>query len=170
MKDYQIFKCPQCGCEYYDKTARDGRKVGNPMIECPSCNKKSYRKSILEPALIGANKYFNIRFASLYGNFRIGIILIYAVFLFFILYKRDLILSLWLVAAAVVVFIFYGFTHLIHKSIFIKSEEYKSEINYSLKRLENDAYAKMVIASQGIEKDSVYFYNISEKSKKEGME
>lgn len=162
MKDYQIFKCPYCACEYYDKTARNGKKVGDPMIECPSCKKKSYRSSILEPALIGADKYFNIRFASHYGNLRIGIIIIYAVFLFLILTKRDLVLSLGLVAAAAVILILYGVIQLIHKRMYLRSAEYDNELNYSLKRMENPAYAKMVIAAQGLESDSVYYYEINE--------
>ena len=85
IKDWMLFKCPYCSCEYYDRTARKGKKVGDPMVQCPVCGKKSYRKSILEPALIGGKRYFDIKFSSLYGNFRIGIILIYAVFLFVIL-------------------------------------------------------------------------------------
>lgn len=166
MKDYQIFKCPFCSCEYYDETARDGKKVGDPMIVCPSCSKKSYRSSILEPSLISADRYFDIRFSSLYGNFRIAIILVYAVFLFFILVKREFTLSLCLVVVAVIIFLMYGIIRLIHKKMFINSDEYNSEITHSLKRLADIPYAKMVIKSQGIEKNSVYYYELNENKNK----
>ena len=108
IKDWMLFKCPYCSCEYYDRTARKGKKVGDPMVQCPVCGKKSYRKSILEPALIGGKRYFDIKFSSLYGNFRIGIILIYAVFLFVILEKKSFSVSIWLLLAAAVIFCFYG--------------------------------------------------------------
>lgn len=166
IKDWMLFKCPYCSCEYYDRTARKGKKVGDPMVQCPVCGKKSYRKSILEPALIGGKRYFDIKFSSLYGNFRIGIILIYAVFLFVILQKKSFSVSIWLLLAAAVIFCFYGLVRVLHRKVYLKTEEYNAEIIYSLKRLSDIPYAKTVIASQGMDKDSVYYYELN-KDKKE---
>lgn len=160
MKDYQIFKCPYCSCEYYDRTARNGKKVGDPMIECPQCGKKSYRATILEPALISGKRYFDIHFSSFYGNFRIVLILIYAVFLFFILMKRDFILGVCLVGIAVALYAVYELIRVFHRSSFLKSDYYDKEISYSLKRLADISYAKMVINKQGIDETSVYYYEL----------
>lgn len=160
MKDYRVYVCPFCSCEYYDRTARNGKKIGNPMLECPSCGRSSYRNTILEPALVGGKRCFNIRFSSAYGNFRIGIILVYAVFLFFILTQRSLVLSLSLVIAAAVILLLYEIIRIAHRSIYLKSEEYESEILHSLKRLEDESYAKKVTASQGIDSDSPYCKNV----------
>lgn len=160
MKDYQIFKCPFCRCDYYDSTARDGKKVGNPMIECPQCGKKSYRKTILEPALISEKRYFDIRYSSLYGNLRIGLILIYAVFLFFILVTMDMVLSMCFIASAILLFVMYLMIRMFHKRNVISSKEYEKEIARSLERLADTAYAAMVIKTQGMDADSVYFYEL----------
>lgn len=160
MKDYQIFKCPYCSCEYYDRTARNGKKVGDPMIECPQCGKKSYRKTILEPALISGKRYFDIQFSSLYGNLRIGIILIYAVFLFLILMMRDLVLGICLVGVAVAIYAIYELIRVFHRNSFLKSDAYDKEIVYSLNRLADISYAKMVIRAQGIDETSVYYYEL----------
>ena len=165
MKDWQIYKCPYCSCEYYDRTARKGRKVGDPMIECPNCQKKSYRESILEPALIGGKRFFDIRFSSAYGNIRIGLILIYAVFLFFILVKRDFVMAMCFIAAAVVLYCLYEIIRVCHRKSYLASEEYHTEIAYSLKRLADQSYAKMVISAQGMDKDSVYYYELNESKK-----
>lgn len=160
MKDYQIFKCPFCRCDYYDSTARDGKKVGNPMIECPQCGKKSYRKTILEPALISEKRYFDIRYSSLYGNLRIGLILIYAVFLFFILVTMDMVLSMCFIASAILLFVMYLMIRMFHKRNVLRSKEYEKEITRSLERLADTAYAAMVIKTQGMDADSVYFYEL----------
>lgn len=160
IKDWQIFKCPYCSEEYYDPDARKGKKVGDPCVACPACGRKSYRESILEAALIGAGRYFDIRFSSSYGNLRIAIIILYAAFLFVILLKRDFLVSGVLLAAAFGVFCLYGVIRVIHKRIFVKSDEYNGEIARSLQRLEDLDYARFVIASQGIDKDSVYYYEI----------
>ncbi|MBQ7961880.1 MAG: hypothetical protein IJ289_04710 [Clostridia bacterium] len=160
MKDYQIFKCPFCRCDYYDSTARDGKKVGNPMIECPQCGKKSYRKTILEPALISEKRYFDIRYSSLYGNLRIGLILIYAVFLFFILVTMDMVLSMCFIASAILLFVMYLMIRMFHKRNVLRSKEYEKEITRSLERLSDTAYAAMVIKTQGMDADSVYFYEL----------
>ena len=163
MKDYQIFKCPFCRCDYYDSTARDGKKVGNPMIECPQCGKKSYRKTILEPALISEKRYFDIRYSSLYGNLRIGLILIYAVFLFFILVTMDMVLSMCFIASAILLFLMYLMIRMFHKRNVLRSKEYEKEIARSLERLADTAYAAMVIKTQGMDADSVYFYELHQK-------
>ena len=163
MKDYQIFRCPYCSCEYFDRTARKGKKVGNPMMKCPDCGKESYRSTILEPALIDGKRYFDIRFTSAYGNFRIGIILIYAVFLFFILVKKNLTMSLCMVAAAVVIYVIYLVIRLIHRRMVLRSEEYRTEIAHSMKRLSDPAYAKMVTDTQGMAPGSVYYYELHER-------
>lgn len=160
MKDFQIFKCPFCACEYYDETARDGKKVGNPMIVCPQCGKKSYRSTILEPALISGKRHFDIRFSSLYGNLRIGLILIYALFLFLILIRRDFMLGVLLVGIAVSLYASYELIRIFHRNSFLKSDEYDYEINASLERLSDMSYAKMVIEKQGIDETSVYYYEL----------
>ncbi len=160
MKDYQIFKCPFCSCEYYDRTARKGKKVGDPMIMCPQCSKKSYRKTIFEPALISGKRYFDIYFSSLYGNLRIGLILIYALFLFIILMKRELILGVCLAGIAVVLYAAYELIRIFHRNSFLRSDAYEKEIAYSLQRLSDMSYAKMVIRSQGIDETSVYYYEL----------
>lgn len=160
MKDYQIFRCPHCACEYYDSTAKKGKKVGDPMMECPSCGKKSYRNTILEPALIGGKRCFDIRFSSLYGNFRIVLILIYAAFLFAILVTKDMTLSICLVAAAGLLLLLYEITRIGHRSIYLKSDEYNLEITRSLERLADDNYAFSVAKSQGMDEDSVYYYEL----------
>lgn len=162
MKDYQIFRCPHCSCEYFDRTARKGKKVGNPMMKCPNCGKESYRSTILEPAMIDGKRYFDIKFSSAYGNFRIGIILIYAVFLFFILVKKNMAMSLCMVAAAVVIYATYLVIRLLHRRMVLRSEEYRTEIAHSMKRLSDPAYAKMVTDSQGIDPGSVYYYDLHE--------
>ncbi len=160
MKDYQIFKCPYCDCEYYDSTAKKGKNIGNPMLECPCCGKKSYRSSILEPALIGGNRYFNIRFSSLYGNLRIGLILIYAVFLFFILMTKNLTLAIYLVVAAAFLYMLYEIIRISHRHSFLGSDEYDDEITDSLERLDDEEYAQMIINLQGMEEESVYYYEM----------
>lgn len=167
MKDYQIYKCPYCSCEYYDSTAKEGRKVGDPMLECPECKKKSYRSSILEPALISGNRYFGVRFASFYGNLRIGIILIYVAFLLVILIKRDLMLGICLVGIAVALYAIYELVRISHRSSFLKSDIYNNEIAKSLKRLSDVSYAAMVIKSQGIDETSVYYYELYKDEERE---
>lgn len=162
MKDYQIFRCPHCSCEYFDRTARKGKKVGNPMMKCPNCGKESYRSTILEPAMIDGKRYFDIKFSSAYGNFRIGIILIYAVFLFFILVKKNMAMSLCMVAAAVVIYATYLVIRLLHRRMVLRSEEYRTEIAHSMKRLSDPAYAKMVTDTQGMDPGSVYYYDLHE--------
>ena len=163
MKDYQIYKCPYCSCQYYDKSARGGRRVGNPMIECPECKKKSYRSSVLEPALISKDRYFGVRFSSLYGNLRIALIIIYAVFLFLILIKRELYLGIGFVGLSVVLYAFYELAKFSHKKNFLKSEVYEKELVSSFKRLSDPKYASMVIGEQGIDEDSLFFYEVIKK-------
>ena len=163
MKDYQIYKCPYCSCEYYDKSARDGRKVGNPVLECPECNKKSYTPSILEPALISKDRYFNIRFSSLYGNLRIALIIIYAVFLFILLIKRELYLGIGFVGLSVVLYAFYEIAKFSHKKNFLKSDAYQKELVLSLKRLSEPKYAAMVICKQGVQEDSIFYHELTRK-------
>lgn len=160
MKEYQIFRCPYCACEYYDSTARKGKKVGDPMMVCPNCSEKSYRSSILEPALIGGKRYFDIRFSSLYGNFRIALILIYAAFLFVILVTKDMKLSICLVVAAVLLYILYEVARFAHRNMVLGSDAYDTEITQSLERLADEGYARMVIGSQGLDEDSVYYYEL----------
>lgn len=167
LKDYKVYKCPHCSCEYYDKTAKKGRNVGNPLLECPECKKKSYRSSVLEPALISADKYFGIRFASLYGKLRVGLIIIYALFLVAITMKKELMLGVGLVSLAAALYALYELIKLRHKKKFIKSEVYDKEIEASLNRLSVPAYAAMIIRDQGIEEESVYFYEINNKEEAE---
>lgn len=162
MKDFQIFRCPFCNCEYYDSTAKKGKSIGNPMMECPSCGKKSYRSSILEAALIGGNRYFNIRFSSLYGNLRIVLILIYAVFLFFIITSKNLTLAIYFVVAAAFLYMLYEIIRICHRRSFLGSDEYDDAISESLERLEDAEYAQMIINIQGMEEDSVYYYEINQ--------
>ncbi|MBO5934480.1 MAG: hypothetical protein J6Q94_03220 [Clostridia bacterium] len=160
MKDFQIFRCPFCNCEYYDSTAKKGKNIGNPMMECPSCGKLSYRSSILEPALIGGNRYFNIRYASLYSNLRIVLILIYAVFLFFILTSKNFTIAIYLVVAAAFLYMLYEIIRICHRNSFLGSDKYDVEISESLERLDDEEYAQMIIRMQGIEEDSVYYYEM----------
>ena len=158
MKDYQIFKCPFCSCEYFDSTARNGKRVGDPMIECPQCGKKSYNKTILEPALISGKRFFDIRFSSLYGNLRIGLILIYAVFLFVILLTKDFTLAMCFIGSAVMLYALYFMIRIFHRNNFLKGNVYEYELKISLERLANTSYAAMVINTQGLDEDSVYYY------------
>ncbi len=167
MKDYKIYRCPYCSCEYYDRTAKDGRKVGDPMLQCPECKKKSYRSSILEPALISGNRYFGIRFASLYGNIRIGLILLYAVFLFIILVKKEFLLGVCLVGIAVVLYTIYELVRIYHRNSFLKSDLYNSEISRSLARLADVEYAAMIIKNQGIDETSVYYFELHNTKERE---
>ncbi|MCD7774928.1 MAG: hypothetical protein LUH40_05035 [Clostridiales bacterium] len=160
MKEYQIFRCPHCQCEYYNKDAVKGKSVGDPMLTCPECGKKSYRSSILEPALISEGRYFDIKFSSVYGNMRIVIILILAVFLFAVLVKRDAYLSIYLVCAGIIVYAIYGLIRAIHMYIFLKSDEYDNDISRSLSRLEDEDYAQMIIHSQKMDRTSVYYYQL----------
>ncbi len=160
MKEYQIFTCPHCACEYYDSTARDGKKVGNPMMECPNCSGKAFRSSIYEPALIGGKRYFNIKFSSFYGNIRIVLILIYAAFLFAILVTRDMTLSITLVLSAALLYLLYEVARIAHRNIVLGSDEYDYELTESLERLADAEYAHIVVSAQGIEEDSVYFYEL----------
>lgn len=160
MKDYQIYKCPYCSCEYYDKSVKDEKKVGNPMIECPECKKKSYRSSVLEPALISSDRYFGVRFSSLYGNLRIALIIIYAVFLFLILVKRELYLGIGFIGLSIVLYAFYELARFSHKKKFLKSEAYEKELVSSLKRLSDPKYAAMVIREQGVEENSVFYHEL----------
>ncbi len=166
MNDYKVYKCPHCNSEYYDKTAKKGKKVGNPILECPQCGKKSYRSSILEPALISANKFFSIRFASLYGNLRIALILIYAAFLFVILLKKDFMLGICFVGISFVLYAIYELIRINHRKKVVKSAEYDKEIESSMKRLSNIRYAATVIKDQGIDAESVYYYELKNKSEK----
>ncbi len=160
MKDYKIFRCPHCACEYYDETARKGKNVGDAMLVCPNCGEKSFRKTIFEPALIGGKKYFNIRFSSFYGNIRIVLILIFAAFLFAILVTKDMTLSIILVLAAVLLYLLYEAGRFAHRNLVLNSEEYDREITASLERLSDERYAEIVIYSQGVEEDSVYYYEL----------
>lgn len=164
MKEYQIFRCPHCACDYYDSTAQKGRSVGNPMLVCPNCSEKSFRKTILEPALIGGKRYFGIKYSTFYSNIRIVLILIYAVFLVTILVTRDMMLSVLFVLAAALLYLLYEVARIAHRRIVLASEEYDNEISLSLERLEDKQYAHIVVASQGIEEDSVYFYKINNKT------
>ncbi len=162
MKDYKIFRCPHCACEYYDGNARKGKNVGDAMLVCPNCGEKSFRKTIFEPALIGGKKYFNIKYSSFYGNIRIALILIFAAFLFTILVTKDMKLSVILVLAAVLLYLLYEVARIAHRNIVLGSEEYDREISASLERLSDERYAELVIYSQGVEEDSVYYYNATE--------
>lgn len=158
MKDYKIYRCPFCGCEYYDSNARKGRSVGNAMLQCPHCGERSFRKTILEPALIGGKRYFNIKYASLYGNARIVLIFVFAAFLFTILVTKNMKLAVILVLAAVLLYLLYEAARFAHRSMVLGSVEYDIEITKSLERLEDKAYAELVIYSQGIDEDSVYYF------------
>lgn len=161
MKDYQIFKCPYCACEYYDETARKGKQVGNPMLECPNCLKKSYRSTILEPSLIGEKRFFDIKFSSFYGKFRIGLILLYAVFLFCILLTKDMILAICFIATSILLYVLYEAVRLAHRRSYLQTDEYSAEITHSLERLANEDYARMIINAQGMDEDSVYYYELN---------
>ncbi len=158
MKDYRIFRCPHCQCEYYEASAVKGKSVGDPMMKCPSCGKKSYRGSVLEPALISENRYFDIKFSSLYGNLRIVVILLLAIFLFIVLVKQEFYLSVYLVCAGVIVYAMYGLIRSIHMYLFFKQDEYDDDITRSLNRLEDEDYAKMILKNQKMDKNSVYYY------------
>ncbi len=160
MKDYQIFRCPYCSCEYYDRTATKGKKVGDPIIVCPQCSKQSYRNTILEPALLSGNRFFDINFSSLYGNIRIALIVIYAIFLFMILIKRSLVLGICLICVSVALYSLYELARVFHRNSFLKSQEYEKELTYSLERLSDEDYAQLVIGMQGVDDTSVYYYNL----------
>ncbi len=160
MKDYQIFKCPYCSCEFYDRTARDGKKIGNPMMECPQCKKDIYISSVLEPALIGGNRFFDVKFSSLYGNIRIAMILLYALFMFVILVTRDFTLAMCFIVVAAILFALYCIVRAQHRKNYLQSDEYNKEIEHSLERLEDPDYAAMIAGLQGIDENSVYFYEL----------
>ena len=160
MKDYNVFRCPYCSCEYFDEGAGKGKTVGNPVISCPNCGKSILRKSVLEPALIRGSRYFDIRFASLYRKLKYGVIFIYAVFLLLIVMKADLLLSLYLIGMALLIYIAYEIIRVVHMRSFLKSDEYYSEIAFSLNRLSDKKYAEMITEIQGIDSSSVYFYEL----------
>lgn len=160
MKDYQIFKCPFCGSEYFDDTARKGKSIGNPSIKCPYCKQVAYRKNVYEPALLDENRHFDIRFSSLYSNFRTGMICLYAVFLFFILITKDFALAMSFIVAAAVIFALYIIIRVVHKKNYLESPEYEVEITRSLTRLSDVNYAIRVIKNQGIDETSVYYYQL----------
>ncbi len=163
MKDYQIFKCPHCACEFYDVSARNGMKIGNPMMNCPQCKKPIYVDSTLEPAMISGKRCFDIKFSSLYGNLRIGMILIFSLFLFIILVTRSFTLALGFIAAGAVIYMLYHVARVVHRGNYLSSSEYDEEINSSLERLESKAYATMIGNAQGTDEESVYFYKINQK-------
>ena len=160
MKDYKIFGCPYCACEYYDETAKKGKRVGNPLVYCPNCARETFRDSVFEAALISEKKFFDIRFASLYAKLRIALILLYAVFFVLILLTKDMMLAVCLVAAAVMLYILYEAVRIAHRHIFVKSDEYNDEITQSLSRMADEKYAAAIIKAQGLDEDSVYYYEL----------
>lgn len=164
MKDYKVFICPCCSCEYFDEDARKGKSVGNPVIKCPNCGEPILRKSILEPALIRGSRYFDLKFSSLYSKLRYAVIFIYAVFLVLIIMKADLLLSLYLIGMALLIYIAYEIIRVVHMRSFLKSDEYFSEIAFSLNRLSDKKYAEMITGIQGIDSNSVYYYEINNKN------
>ncbi len=160
MKDYQIFKCPFCSCEYFDDTARKGKTVGSPGIKCPNCKEVAFRKDVYEPALLDENRHFDIRFSELYSNIRTVIICLYAVFLFFILVTKDFTLAMSFIVAAAVIFGLYLIIRVVHKKNYLESPEFEVEINRSMARLSDVNYAIRVIKNQGIDETSVYYFQL----------
>ena len=162
MKDYQIFKCPFCGSEYFDDTARKGKTIGNPSIKCPHCKQVAYRKNVYEPALLDENRHFDIRFGEIYSNIRNVIIVMYAIFLFVILSTKDFTLAMCFIVAAAVIFGLYLIIRVVHKKNYLESPEFEVEIQRSLNRLSDVNYAIRVIKNQGIDETSVYYFQLHE--------
>ena len=162
IKDESLFRCPHCTCEYYDRNVKKGRSVGDPMVECPSCKKKSFRPLIMEPAIISGKRYYDIRFKTQHGGIRIGLILIYFAFLFAILATKSMVLSLILVAIAVLLMLLYELIKTIHMNSYLKTDEYESEVAHSLRRMADTSYARFVIEQQGLDESSVYYYALHE--------
>lgn len=161
MKEHQIIRCPHCSCEYFDKKARKGKDVGNPVTECPVCKKISYRGSVFEPAIISGHTYFEIKFASLYSILRKCLAVIYLAFIVVVVIMRDMNVAMSMMAAAMLLYVFYEIARIVHKKSYLKSEAYEDEIAESLERLENDDYAHMITSEQGIDVESVYYYELS---------
>ena len=88
------------------------------------------------------------------------IIFIYAVFLLLIVMKADLLLSLYLIGMALLIYIAYEIIRVVHMRSFLKSDEYYSAIAFSLNRLSDKKYAEMITEIQGIDSSSVYFYEL----------
>lgn len=157
MNDYQIIKCPHCFSEYYDSDAHDGDEVGNPKTECPACGKVSYRSSILEPAIIGGNRFFEVKFSSLYKKLRIGMVFFYIVFIVVAIVMRDMYVATGMLAAAMIMYVFYEIIRIVHRKTYLKSEEYEMEVKHSLERFEDENYARLMIRTQGIDVESIYY-------------
>lgn len=160
MKDYQIFKCPYCYCEYYDESAKSNTSVGNPVMECPACGKKLYRNSTFEPALINGKRFFDIKFSSLYKGLRTALVVILVVSVAVMLIIRDFHVATSLLALSMLLYVLYEALRMVHRNTYLKSNDYDMEINRSLTRLEDEDYAKTIIRVQGVEEGSVYYYEM----------
>lgn len=157
MKEHQIVKCPHCSCEYFDKNARDGKDVGNPVTECPVCKKISYRGTVFEPAIISGHTYFEIKFSSLYSTLRKILFVIYLAFVVVAVIMKDMHVAMGLMAAAMLLFVFYEIVRIVHKRSYLRGEAYHAELDESLERLENEEYAHMITSEQGIDVESEYY-------------
>ena len=157
MNDYQIIKCPHCCCEYYDSNAKDGDDVGDPKTQCPACGNVAYRNSILEPAIIGGNKFFEVRFASLYKKLRIVIAIFFAIFIVVGIVMKDIYVATGLLAIGMIVIAFSEIIKILHRNNFLDSDEYKKSVRHSLERLKDETYARIIIRAQGVDVDSVYY-------------
>lgn len=148
LKDYRTVKCPFCGAEAYDFHAANGRYVGNPIFRCPTCKKYSFRKGVLEPSLLTAKNCFGFRFSSQYFKFRIGLILLYVLFLAIIIWRMDLYLSIYFVAMALLLYAAYEVIRFAHRRSYVSSREYRELIEKSLARMSDFEYAKLVLSLQ----------------------
>ena len=162
MNDYQIIKCPHCCSEYYDSNAKDGDDVGNPKTNCPVCGKVSYRNSILEPAIIGGRKFFEVKFASLYKKLMVAIAIFFAIFVVVGIVMKDLHVATGLLAIGMIVVAFCEIIKILHRNNYLESEEYKKAVRKSLERLSDENYARIIIMAQGIDVDSVYYKGMHE--------
>lgn len=161
MKEHQIVRCPHCSCEYFDKNARKGKDVGNPVTECPVCKKISYRGTVFEPAIISGHTYFEIKFASLYSILRKCLVFIYLAFIVVVVIMKDMNVAMSMMAAAMLLYVFYEIVRIVHKRSYLKSEAYYDAVAQSLERLENEDYAHMITSEQGIDVESAYYYELS---------
>ena len=162
MNDYQIIKCPHCCCEYYDSSAKDGDDVGNPRTNCPACGKVSYRNSVLEPAIIGGRKFFEVKFASLYKKLMVAIAIFFAIFVVVGIVMKDVHVATGLLAIGMIVVACCEIIKILHRNNYLESEEYKKAVRKSLERLSDENYAHIIIAAQGIDVDSVYYKGMHE--------
>ena len=157
INDYQIIRCPHCCSEYYDSNAIDGDDVGDPKTRCPACGKISYRTSILEPAIIGGNKFFEVKFSSLYKKLLITISVFFAILVVLCFVMRNVYVSTGLLATGMIMYVFYEIIKITHRKNYLKSEEYERAVRQSLERLKDEEYAHIIIVAQGIDVESIYY-------------